>query len=76
VDKAEQETKNRTGLVPVRRYTTVNSGQELVLLIVLYLLFSYIGTIIFGNMMSILVAGIIAALVGLVISLLVKGKKA
>jgi amino acid permease len=53
-----------------------SSGQELVLLIVLYLLFSYIGTIIFGNMMSILVAGIIAALVGLVISLLVKGKKA
>jgi hypothetical protein len=45
-------------------------------LIALYALFSYILLAIFHNMISILIAGILAALVGLAISLLIRGKEA
>lgn len=53
----------------------MNSAFGLFLLIALYLLFSFIGNAIFHNALSVIIAAIAAALVGLVVSLLMRGKK-
>jgi hypothetical protein len=54
----------------------MSTKNGLILLVVLYTLFSFVGVSIFHNMIVILVAGVLAALVGLAISLVFRGSKA